>query len=70
MRLSKIKNSIIDLDPIYAIYTSGSTGIPKGVLISQKGVIDFIDWAITTYSIDQNHVIGNQVPFYFDYNPF
>ena len=64
--LQDISQKIIDLDPIYAIYTSGSTGTPKGVLISQKGVIDFIDWAINTYSINESHVIGNQVPFYFD----
>lgn len=66
LSLQEISKKIIDLDPIYAIYTSGSTGTPKGVLISQKGVIDFIDWAINTYSIDETHIIGNQVPFYFD----
>lgn len=64
--LQEISQKIIDLDPIYAIYTSGSTGTPKGVLISQKGVIDFIDWATNTYFINETHVIGNQVPFYFD----
>lgn len=64
--LQEISKNIIDLDPIYAIYTSGSTGTPKGVLISQKGVIDFIDWAQNTYSITEKDIIGNQVPFYFD----
>jgi amino acid adenylation domain-containing protein len=64
--LNEISNSIIDLDPIYALFTSGSTGVPKGVLISHRGVIDFIEWAIETYQIDDEAIIGNQVPFYFD----
>jgi D-alanine--poly(phosphoribitol) ligase subunit 1 len=65
-KLDEISNQVIDLDPIYSIFTSGSTGNPKGVLISHKGVFDFIEWAIEAYSVTQNDIIGNQVPFYFD----
>lgn len=64
--LSNIVNEVIDLDPIYAIFTSGSTGTPKGVLISHRGVFDYIEWAIETYSITEKDIIGNQAPFYFD----
>lgn len=56
----------IDTDPVYSIFTSGSTGTPKGVVISHKGVIDYIDWAVTTFGITSDSVIGNQAPFYFD----
>lgn len=64
--LDKIASAIIDLDPIYSIFTSGSTGIPKGVLISHRGVIDFVEWAIETYELNETTVIGNQVPLFFD----
>ena len=56
----------IDTDPVYAIFTSGSTGTPKGVVISHRGVIDYIDWAVSTFGITSESVIGNQAPFYFD----
>ena len=32
----------IDTDPAYIIHTSGSTGVPKGVVISHRGIIDYI----------------------------
>ena len=60
-----MKNQI-DTDPVYAIFTSGSTGNPKGVVISHRGVIDYIDWAVSRFGIDETAVIGNQAPFYFD----
>lgn len=56
----------IDTDPVYAIFTSGSTGAPKGVVVAHRGVIDYIDWAVSTFHITSESVIGNQAPFYFD----
>lgn len=58
--------SLIDLDPLYMIFTSGSTGTPKGILITHRCVIDFIEWFSSTCKLDQNDVMGNQAPFYFD----
>jgi len=64
--INQILQDVIDTDPVYSIFTSGSTGTPKGVVISHRGVIDYIDWAIETFNIDENVIIANQAPFYFD----
>ena len=58
--------SIIDVDPAYMLFTSGSTGIPKGVIISHKSVIDYIEWQCSTLKFDSKTVLASQAPFYFD----
>lgn len=63
---SEFINKIIDTDPVYTFFTSGSTGVPKGVTITNRNVIDYIDWASEIFQINENTVMGNQSPFYFD----
>jgi len=57
---------VVDTDPVYIIHTSGSTGNPKGVVVTHRGVIDYIDWARNCFAIDHHCVIGSQAPFIFD----
>lgn len=61
-----VTEKIIDTDPCYVMHTSGSTGIPKGVVVPHRGVVDYIEWAIPCLKVDENEVIGNQAPLYFD----
>lgn len=52
--------------PMFAIYTSGSTGKPKGVLKNHLSMMSFIEAYVNEFGFDENIVIGNQTPFFFD----
>lgn len=62
----ELLDRVVDTDPVYIIYTSGSTGMPKGVVVTHRGVMDYIDWAVKCFAVDGDTIIGNQSPFYFD----
>ena len=64
--LSRVRSSMIDLDPLYVNFTSGSTGSPKGVVVCHRNVIDFIPVFIETFGIQESDVLANQAPFDFD----
>ncbi len=57
---------ILDTDLLYVLFTSGSTGMPKGVAVTHRSVIDYIDWVTEQFGITEKDSIGNQAPFYFD----
>ncbi|EAB5334355.1 AMP-binding protein [Campylobacter jejuni] len=60
------KEKHIDTNLLYVFFTSGSTGIPKGVSIAHKSVIDYTFWVCETFKFDENEILANQAPFYFD----
>lgn len=68
--IEKSVSHICDLDPAYIMYTSGSTGAPKGVTITHRGVIDYINWIIDTFPVDSGSIIGMQSAFHFDNSVF
>lgn len=68
LAIDEAMSRILDSDLLYVLFTSGSTGVPKGVMISERGVIDFAEWATEYFNIDDTFVFGNQTPFYFSFS--
>lgn len=64
--LAIARQNHIDYDPLYVNFTSGSTGVPKGVVISHRSVIDFIDKFTEIFHFTPEDIIANQAPFDFD----
>ena len=64
--IDKVLDQVIDTDPAYILFTSGSTGKPKGVVISHRGIIDYIEWSVEKFDLNEETVLASQAPFYFD----
>lgn len=63
--IKSIRDKIIDTDVLYILFTSGSTGDPKGVIISHRNVITYMEWSGEAFGFDNNTIFGSQTPFYF-----
>lgn len=57
-------------DVAYILYTSGSTGAPKGVMVTHRNIINYIDWAVAYFNISADDRILGTAPFYFDMSTF
>jgi amino acid adenylation domain-containing protein len=50
----------------YVIYTSGSTGKPKGAMITHRGVVNYLRWAVKAYDVEQGCGAPVHSPLSFD----
>lgn len=64
--LQRRRDGAVDTDPLYVNFTSGSTGVPKGIAVSHRSVIDFIDCFPSLFGITSADKLANQAPFDFD----
>ena len=60
----------ISEDPFYIIYTSGSTGHPKGVAISERNIVTFLNWTLNQFEPNSDDIFINTAPFSFDLSVF
>jgi amino acid adenylation domain-containing protein len=56
----------IDQDLAYIIYTSGSTGAPKGVKLTHRNALVFVNWTVDEYGITHDDRLSSHAPFHFD----
>ena len=60
----------VDGDLAYVLFTSGSTGSPKGVMLSHRAVLTFVNWAAEEFGVGPHDRLSNHAPLNFDLSTF
>jgi amino acid adenylation domain-containing protein len=61
---------VIEDDLAYILYTSGSTGIPKGVMLTHRNGLSFVEWSAQRIGVSPEDRISNHAPLHFDLSVF
>lgn len=59
-----------DADLAYLLYTSGSMGAPKGVMITHRNIVAFVDWASGWFDVGPTDRVACHAPLQFDLTLF
>jgi L-proline---[L-prolyl-carrier protein] ligase len=61
---------VTDADLAYILYTSGSTGLPKGVMLTHRNALTFVEWCADTIGVGRDDRLSNHAPLHFDLSVF
>jgi amino acid adenylation domain-containing protein len=57
-------------DLAYILYTSGSTGVPKGVMLTHRNALSFVEWTVDRFGVRSEDRLSSHAPFHFDLSVF
>lgn len=61
-----LNQAVKDDETFYIIFTSGTTGKPKGVQISHRNLLSFVNWELSDFALPKNPKFLVQAPYSFD----
>ncbi|MFI1012548.1 amino acid adenylation domain-containing protein [Streptomyces sp. NPDC020965] len=53
-------------DIAYVVYTSGSTGVPKGAMITHRGIVNRLPWQADLLGLTESDAVLHKAPVSFD----
>jgi amino acid adenylation domain-containing protein len=64
------RRAVVETDPAYIIFTSGTTGRPKGVVMTQRGIVSYFRMLIADSDIAPDERVATTAPLQFDLSLF